>query len=296
VRSSDVRPAANESSVGTRMAEGPTSAVAWSAIFGGAVAALAATLVLMSLGTGLGLTTVSPWPNSNPSATTFGVVAAIWLVIVQWLSSALGGYLTGRLRTKWVGMHTDEVFFRDTAHGFLAWAVATVVVVIFVASAALSGVSGAAKAGTAVASSAAEGAGQGARQEAGNSSDPTAYLVDLLFRSDNPNVATQGGDIRSEATRILVAGVRNGDLPPPDRAYLGKLVASKTNLSQPEAEKRVDIVIAQMKDAAAKARQAADTARKTAVSISILTALSMVIGAFIASAAAALGGRLRDEF
>jgi hypothetical protein len=275
--------------------EGPTSAVAWPAIFGGAVAALAATLILMSLGTGLGLTTISPWPNSNPSATTFGVAAAIWLVIVQWLSSALGGYLTGRLRTKWAGMHTDEVFFRDTAHGFLARAVATVVV-IFVASAASSGVSGAAKAGTAVASSAAKGAGQGGSQEAASSSDPTEYFVDLLFRPDKPNAATQGEGGRSEATRILVTGIRNGDLAPPDRAYLAQLVASKTSLSQPEAEKRVDSVIAQMRDAEAKARQAADTARKTAASIAILTALSMVIGAFIASATAALGGRLRDTY
>jgi hypothetical protein len=296
VRSSDARPAATESSPATGMIEGPMSAVAWPAILGGAVAALAATLILMSLGTGLGLTTVSPWPNFNPSLTTFGAVAAIWLVIVQWLSSALGGYLTGRLRTKWVGMHTDEVFFRDTAHGFLAWAVATVVVVIFVASAASLGVSGAAKAGGAVISGAAKGAGEGGSQVAASGSDPTEYFVDLLFRSDKPNAATQGEGARSEAIRILVTGARNGDLPQSDHTYLAQLVASRTNLSQPEAEKRVDGVIAQMKDAEAKARQMADTARKTAASISILTALSMVIGAFIASATAALGGRLRDEF
>ena len=273
--------------------EGPTSAVAWSAIIGGAIAAIAATLILMALGAGLGFTSVSPWPSSNPSAKTFGVVAAIWIVVVQWLSSALGGYLAGRLRTKPVGIHTDEVFFRDTAHGFLAWAAATVVVVTLVASAAWSGVSGAAKAGTSIASSATEGVGQRAGQGSSNSNDPTAYVVDLLFRSDNP---MQDRDVRSEATRILTDGIRDGDISPPDRAYLGKLVASKTNLSQPDAEKRVDGVIAQVKDAEAKARQGADIARKTAASISILTALSMVIGAFIASVTAALGGRLRDEY
>ena len=85
---------------------------------------------------GLGLSTVSPWSWSNPSPTTFGTVAGIWLIVTQWLASALGGYLTGRLRTKWVGIRTDEVFFRDTAHGFLAWALATVLVATFVSLAA----------------------------------------------------------------------------------------------------------------------------------------------------------------
>ena len=90
-----------------------TSAVAWGAILGGAAAAIAATLVLLALGTGLGITTVSPWPNAGVSATTFGALAAIWLVLIQWISSGLGGYLTGRLRTRWSGLHTHEVFFRD---------------------------------------------------------------------------------------------------------------------------------------------------------------------------------------
>jgi hypothetical protein len=87
---------------------------------------------LFTLGSGLGLSTVSPWSWSNPSPTTFGIAAGIWLIVTQWLASALGGYLTGRLRTKWVGIRTDEVFFRDTAHGFLAWALATVLVATFV--------------------------------------------------------------------------------------------------------------------------------------------------------------------
>jgi hypothetical protein len=111
--------------------ESSASAVEWAAIVGGALAAVGTSIILFTLGSGLGLSTVSPWSWSNPSPTTVGMVAGIWLIITQWLASALGGYLTGRLRTKWVGIRTDEVFFRDTAHGFLAWALATVLVATF---------------------------------------------------------------------------------------------------------------------------------------------------------------------
>ena len=116
--------------------ESSASAVEWAAIVGGALGAVGISIILFTLGSGLGLSTVSPWSWSNPSPTTFGVMAAIWLIVTQWLASALGGYLTGRLRTKWVGIRTDEVFFRDTAHGFLAWALATVLVATFIALAA----------------------------------------------------------------------------------------------------------------------------------------------------------------
>ena len=103
-------------------AEAPRSAVSWGAIFAGAAVAAAVSLALMILGAGFGLTIVSSWSNSGVSAGTFAVTTAIGLVVIQWIASGLGGYITGRLRTRWVGIHTDEkVFFHDTAHGFLAW-------------------------------------------------------------------------------------------------------------------------------------------------------------------------------
>jgi hypothetical protein len=124
----------------TNAAESAVSAVSWAAIIAGAFAIVAVGLILLALGSGLGLSSVSPWPNSGPSATTFGALAAVWLIIVQWVSAALGGYITGRLRAKWVGVHTDEVYFRDTAHGFLAWAVAAVIMAAALSSAATSAV------------------------------------------------------------------------------------------------------------------------------------------------------------
>jgi hypothetical protein len=112
--------------VAERSVESSASAVEWPAIVAGALAAIGVTIILFALGTGAGLTMTRPWSFSAPSPTTFGAAAAIGLIVTQWVASALGGYLTGRLRTKWVGIRTDEIFFRDTAHGFLAWALATV--------------------------------------------------------------------------------------------------------------------------------------------------------------------------
>ncbi len=112
------------------------SAVSWAAIIAGAFAAVAISLVLVALGTGFGLSSISPWSHANMSVAAFSLATAIWLVVVQWLSAALGGYLTGRLRTRWIGLHTHEVAFRDTVHGFLAWALATVLGAILLGSVA----------------------------------------------------------------------------------------------------------------------------------------------------------------
>lgn len=125
--------------------ESSASGVHWGAIFAGAVGAVGVTIILVSLGPGLGLVTVSPWtPSSTPPA-TFGIAAGIWLIITQWLSAGLGGYLAGRLREKWVGVRTDEVLFRDTAHGLLAWALATIIVVaLLIVGSAVAGAAAAA--------------------------------------------------------------------------------------------------------------------------------------------------------
>jgi hypothetical protein len=76
------------------------------------------------------------------SATSFAVTSAIWLIVTQWLSSGFGGYVAGRLRTRWIGTHTHEVFFRDTAHGLITWAVATVLVAAVLAGAMQSPIMG----------------------------------------------------------------------------------------------------------------------------------------------------------
>jgi hypothetical protein len=276
--------------------EASTSGVAWPAIIGGAFAAAALTLLLLALGSGFGLASVSLWSNAGASVTTFTVMTAVWLVVVQWLASGLGGYLTGRLRTKWVGLHTHEVFFRDTANGFLTWAVASVIGAVFLASTASSLVGSTASAVATVASGAAAGASQVVARSGSTAADPTAYFVDSLYRTDHPSATASDGDVRAQTNRILLNGMRNGDLAASDKTYLAQLVAARTGLSQADAEKRVDDVVAQEKAAEVKARQVADAARKAAAYLSIFTALAMLIGAFIACTAAAVGGRQRDEY
>jgi hypothetical protein len=217
-------------------------------------------------------------------------MTAIWLIVVQWISSALGGYLTGRLRTKWTGVHSDEVHFRDTAHGFLAWALAAILTAAVLASAASSIIGGAARGATAVAGGVAQGVTQS------GAADPIGYLVDTLFRRQQPDASGNSQEVRAEASRILLSGLRSGDVPAADKTYLAQLVAARSGLSQEDAQKRVGQVIAQAKEVGVKARQAADAARKAATYLSFFTAFSMLIGAFIAGAAGALGGHHRDEF
>jgi len=269
--------------------EASNSAVSWPAIIAGAFVAASAAALLLALGSGLGLVSASPWPASGASASSLAAFAAIWLIAVQWIASGLGGYLTGRLRTKWVGTHTHEVFFRDTANGFVMWAVATVIGATVIAVAAASMVGADARAAATAGAGVAAGAASFAQH-----AQVGAYDVDTLFRSTQPETNAAAADARAETTRILAKGLTTGDVSAADRAYVAQLIAARTGISQSDAEKRLDDVVAQLNAAEAKARQSADTARKAAATASILTALSMLIGAFIACAAAALGGQERD--
>jgi hypothetical protein len=273
--------AANESSV---------SAVSWAAVIAGAAVAAAVSLLLAALGTGLGFASISAWPNSGASAATFSVMTAIWLIIMQWLASAVGGYVTGRMRTKWVDLHTHEVFFRDTAHGLVTWATATVITVTVVALTA----AGIAREGTRAAATVASGVAQGA---AGTAGSADAYSVDTLLRApaDKQEAnAASNADTRAEVTRILTTALGAEGMSAADRTYLAQLVQARTGLSAAESEQRVDAAVNQVKAAEVKTRQAADAARKVAATTSMFTALAMLIGAFIACIAAALGGRERD--
>jgi hypothetical protein len=287
--------------------ESSKSGVSWAAIFAGAFVAVAMSLILLVLGTGLGLGSISPWANDGASASTIGIGAIVWLVVMQLASAALGGYVGGRLRTKWVGVHNDEVFFRDTAHGLLVWAVATVIAAAFLTSAVGSVVSGTAKvAGAATATGvAAMGAGAagmantGEQPGRGAANDPSAYFVDMMFRADKPSADADNGALRREAGRIVATGIAKGEVSTADKAYLVNLVAARTGMSPADAEKRVTDVVSQAKAAAesakAKAQQAADDARKAGAYLALWIFISLLIGAFCASVAATIGGRQRDE-
>ncbi|WP_257624522.1 hypothetical protein [Variovorax boronicumulans] len=300
-----------------------TSGVSWAAIFAGAAGAASLSLVLILLGTGLGFSSVSPWANQGASAASIGIAAVLWLSFTQIAASGMGGYLAGRLRTKWAGIHTDEVYFRDTAHGFLAWSIATLLTAALLTSAIGSIVGASAQAGaTAVGgvASAATVAGAGAAGAAannaseGDASGPMGYFIDSLFRKDPSATAAPAADATAaaaptapergmreagtEVSRIFLNSIRTGALPPEDAKYVGQVVAQRTGLSQQDAEKRVNDTYAKaqatLNEAKTKAKEAADTARKTSAYGALWLVVSMLLGAFVASFAATYGGRRRD--
>src|SRR3954469_23277648 len=275
------------------------SAVAWGAIFAGAAAAAVLSLILVILGTGLGLSALSPWANEGASAKTLGIGTGVWVIFMQLASSVLGGYIAGRLRTRWLNLDTDEVAFRDTAHGFLAWAVATLFTAWLRSSNVSSVVSTGVQAGASVASGAAStvanaaasgAAAEGAKSDGG----PMAYSMDQLFRSAKPRSGANAEDSTAEVTRIFTHDLAAGEMPQEDTRYVAQVVSQRAGISQQEAEKRVNEAFAKLKDAQTKAKEAADAARKASATAALLLFTPLLIGAFLASLCAPYGGRRRD--
>jgi hypothetical protein len=255
----------------------PASAVSWGAVLAGAAAAAALSLILLILGAGLGLSSVSPWSGLGVSATTFGVSAIVWLMVTQLAASGLGGYLAGRLRTRWADLQADEVYFRDTAHGLLAWSVASLV--------------------TAAVLTTTIGAVLGQDKRNASATDPASlvhgravdgYYIDILFRPQPalvPPAVLPRPD--GEVVRVMAKGLSEGALLDEDVRYLGQLVSQRTGLALPAAEQRVTDTFERAKTAAAKATKAAAHA-------SLWMFISLLAGAFVASWLATYGGRRRD--
>ncbi|WP_263069128.1 hypothetical protein [Enterobacter huaxiensis] len=296
-----------------------SSAVSWGAIFAGAAAAASLSLILLILGAGLGLTSVSPWESRGLDAGTVGIAAIAWLTFTQIVASGMGGYLSGRLRTKWVDTRGDEVYFRDTAHGFLAWAVAALISAALFTSAVSSVIGGGAKIVGNVADGAALTTAAGAASMASGSQDEQGssmqYFVNSMFRSNAPGnadapaspaaPATPSASQQpvspaqlSEVSGIFVNSITSGTLPQEDRQYVARLIAQNTGISQQEAEQRVqstyDKAQAKLKETKEKAQQAADAARKATSYLMLWTFISLLAGAFVASLCATFGGRQRD--
>ena len=269
--------------------DGYASGVSWGAVFAGAAAAAALSFILLILGMGLGLSSVSPYERN---AAPMGIATIVWVAFTQLAASGIGGYMAGRLRVKWASIHGDEVHFRDTAHGLLAWAVATLITVAVLAGGARAVLSGAIDAGGAAAPALATGA-----TAVADNPRPNDYFADMLLRSPNGQGATASE--REEITRILVADLAAGKISADDRTYMAQLVAKRSGLSQAEAEQRVDAIYGQARQAAAdvkaKAMAAAEAARKAAARSALWMTFALLLGAFVASLCATIGGRNRDH-
>lgn len=256
--------------------EPSVAGVSWAAVTAGAVVSCALTLLLLSFGVGLGLSVVSPWSGAGVSATTFKIGTGLYFIVIAMLSSSIGGYIAGRLRSRWVSVHSDEVYFRDTAHGFVSWAFASVLGAILLATPAANLVgSGLGSAGQAAATASRSG--------------PMDGYVDSLLRPVSPSTQSQGADgSREEMGRLFTSSFRSGGvIKTNDREYVAKVVAARTGLSQPDAEKRVNEVVTQIK-------ADTDAARKATAQLAFWLAASLLLGAFCASLAATEGGELRD--
>jgi hypothetical protein len=291
------------------------SVVSWASIFAGAAAAASLSLILLILGVGFGFPAISPWFHSGASTTAIGLASILWLTFSQIAASGLGGYLAGRLRIKWVTVHTDEVYFRDTAHGFLAWAIATLATAALLGAVVANVVSIGVSASTTLASNAlgmasvGEVAANPASQALpsasfGNSSTSDSvlgYRVDSLFRSNQLSTDTAGDYSAAwlEVSRIFANGLRANSLPPEDQQYAAQIIAQWTGLSPVDAEKRVSDIFNKahtaMINTEQNAKLTADQARKAAAYSALWMFVALLSGAFVASLAATFGGRQRDR-
>jgi hypothetical protein len=289
--------------------------VSWPAILAGAVGMAAFSLILLSLGTGLGLASLSPWPGGGAHAKAFGFAAIVWICVTQVMSAGLGGYLAGRLRRHWPAASADETHFRDTAHGFIAWSVATLLSAVILAST----LTGVAREGVRVATTG--GVAETAAQTAGDFGSlargdglaayrmwPMGYLIDGMLRA--PVGATSPGnqdagralatiEQKQEIARIFLNSLPGGGaLAPDDSEYVTRVVSQRTGLAPADARARVLTTWSRLQEKASQlndaARAAADEARKATIHVTLWLFVSLLMGAFAASLMATIGGRARE--
>ena len=276
----------------TEVEEAPeVSTLSWGAVIAGGIASAALTLLLFAFGAGVGFSVVSPWAGEGISMTTFHIGSGLFLVAVAMLASTVAGYLAGRLRRQWPSVNSKEVFFRDTAHGFLAWCVGTVLSAAVLGAVTTHIIAGA-SAGSVPTAAAAASSAADVYVDTLLRTDPAASTSAAIPLGQNAPAAQAASDpaaTRAELGRIMAAPLRKGgEISPADRTYIAKVVSARTGLPQAEAEKRVNDTIVQ-------AKQTADEARKTAAKIALWMAAAMLAGAFAAALAATEGGTLRDS-
>jgi hypothetical protein len=296
---------------------GGWNGVSWSAVIAGAFTAIAVSIIVIALGTGIGMEVVSPY-SSSPSAGTMTIIGALWLVFAQAVGFAVGGYVAGRLRRPPATMHAGEVKFRDGANGLVVWAIGVVVGSLILAAAVnkAGSAAGAAAAGTTafgVVGAAAQApsmdyftdmllrptpqgmtnqamANNGAAAGAGNATATDRSPTGGSAANGNSNIDSQE---RGQVYRIMLTSLGPNGLSNDDRTYLAQIVAARTGISQEDAQNRVNSVLDQAKE---DATQATDAARKAAAYVSFWTFMSLLFGAVCATLGGVLGGDLRDDF
>jgi hypothetical protein len=283
----------------------------WGAAFAGAFVATAVSLLLITLGSGIGLTLISPYQGSGPSIGTVAIAGVIWLLFAQGLGFAVGGYVAGRLRGADTEINEVETNFRDGAHGLVAWAIGVLLTLAFATFVGMFAAGTAAHVGATLGAGTASGLGGAASGRGSQANGAGGYFVDTLFRTDNQqqggnapapgSVQTPQGetpprnmalqDSRSEVGRILEFGLVNGRLSDSDRSYVSRLVARQTGLPSEAADQRVAEFERRATEAAKKA---ADVAAKSGAYFSFWVFMALLVGATAAVIGAIWGGDNRD--
>jgi hypothetical protein len=251
----------------------PTRYATWTPIILGAVIATALSSILLAFGATIGLGVTSAAPTWRDASTALALLSGLYLIIQAVISFGVGGYIAGRTRTASAASHVSEIEHRDGLHGLAAWALAVVLGAFFaglIGSAALTRSNAALPA---------------ARTSA---AEPLlSYELDRLFRPSRRAANVDLASERAEAGRILLTTSSHTGIATEDRGYLVQMVAATTGLAGADAEKRADTAIA-------NAKTAIDRSRRSTVILAFSVAASLLLGAVIAWAAAAAGGRHRD--
>lgn len=261
------------------------SYVQWAPILGGAVVATAISTIMTIFGAAIGLSMVSADFERSASATAFAVAGALWALWITVSSCAAGGYIAGRMRHPASDSNNEERKVRDGAHGLLVWATGALLITL-VATSSLFGAARTAASGVASASS-------GAASLISQNVDPLASALDSIMRASGQQPPT--AEERDEASRIFVNALANGRIEQGDRDFLASRLAARANISEQDAQKRIDDAYARLNQAKETAKQAAERARKITVLSAFLTAAALLVGAAAAVWAAGLGGEHRDE-
>ncbi len=291
--------------------EQPGSYFDWPAIFGGAVVATAIGVLFAGFGAALGLTAVSPQQGEG-SAGFATIIIGAWLLITTVVAYGAGGYVSGRMRRRVEAASKDEVAARDSMHGAVVWGLALLLsawmAAGFIGSAATAvgtAAQGAATAVSGMAQGAASAAGAAGNAVQGLNVNPLEIINQRLLRGTGVEVDSDL-TLPDGAMAVLGDVARTGEITEDDRAYLASALAENSNLSQADAEARIDQavqeVVALRDDAAATlaaaeqtARDAADAARRAAILSGFAIAAGFLIAAVAAIWAASVGGRHRDE-
>lgn len=278
------------------------SYVDWPAILAGTLLATAVSFVLLTFGSALGLSLTSAYEGEGISIAGFAIAAALWLLWVQISSFFAGGYLAGRMRRRFGDASEEESDLRDGAHGLTVWALG----VLISAFIAYSGISGALSTAASAVSAAGGAAATVATGAAGEALDQNELLLDRLLRpgpaqpgaaAPDAAAADRGasGEDRGALTRILLSTIADGQMNDADRQYLVSTVAARAGIPPEEAQQRVDQLTQQAAELEAKARAAADHARRLTMLAAFITAASLLISGVAAYYAATLGGNHRDK-